>query len=88
MMWSEFVEGLKTVHDTGRTQALSVETTASLLGLRMIEGSEADAGGVVLTTTGRLWYDRITDRENERLLEAYAATLGRVLTHDHRRGLL
>lgn len=79
MTWSQFTDGLRAVAGTGSTRALDPATTTSLYGLRMIEGSEADNSGVMLTTTGRLWLTRVTNRENERLLEAYAAVIDRAI---------
>lgn len=79
MTWSQFTDGLRAVAGTGSTRTLDPDTATALYGLRMIEGSEADNSGVILTTTGRLWLTRITNRENERLLEAYAAVIDRAI---------
>lgn len=87
MTWSEFRTGLVDVATTGRMSG-SEEVRAAMLGLGMISGSEADAGGLVLTDRGRSWYQRTTiDRENERILESYGALFDRVLDLDKPRGL-
>ncbi|HXU02804.1 MAG TPA: hypothetical protein VN903_17685 [Polyangia bacterium] len=79
MIWREFTEGLAHVAQHGHTQGLEAHVVASLRGLAMITGSEADDSGVVLTGTGRSWYQRTTvNPENERLLRVYAEAIDRL----------
>lgn len=79
MTWTEFTTGLRHVAGHGTTQGLALDTRASLYGLSMIAGGDAEPGGVYLTETGRKWLARVNDQTNARVLEAYAAALDRLL---------
>lgn len=78
MTWSEFCTALRDVATTGHITG-GDKVLEAMHGLRMIQGSNADQGGLTLTENGRGWYQRaVVDRENERILEAYAGALDRM----------
>lgn len=57
MTWTEFCSDLRTVRDGGNPRRADI-----LHKMGLIEGSQADAGGLVLTQRGRDWLTRI-DRD-------------------------
>lgn len=87
MTWSQFTAALRDVAQRGHLREHPNAVIASMYELKMIQGSDADAGGLVLTGLGRSWYKRaVVDREHARMLEAYAGMFDRVFD-GHRKGL-